>query len=64
MGALGRMSLVPGATLDGDLAGIKPHLEEALGALGRLERRRGLSDAERTRAEALRRLLAAAGEVE
>ena len=58
MGALGRMSLVPGATLDGDLAGIKPHLEEALGALGRLERRRDLSETEKMRAEALRMLLA------
>lgn len=52
------------ADLAGHLAGLGPHAEEALGALGLLERRRGLSDAERTRAEALRRLLAAAGEVE
>ena len=58
MGALGRMALVPGATLDGDLAGMKPHLEEALGALGRLERRRDLSETEKMRAEALRMLLA------
>jgi hypothetical protein len=53
-----------GADLAGHLAGLRPLAEEALGALGLLERRRGLSDAERTRAEALRRLLAAAGEVE
>ena len=58
MEALGRMSLVPGATLDGDLAGMKPHLEEALGALGRLGRRRNLSETEKMRAEALRMLLA------
>jgi hypothetical protein len=58
MGALGRMSLAPGETLDGDLAGMKPHLEEALGALGRLGQRRDLSETERMRAEALRMLLA------
>ena len=58
MGALGRMSLAPGATLDGDLAGLKPHLEEALAALGRLGRRRDLSETEKMRAEALRMLLA------
>ena len=51
------------ADLAGHLARLRPHAEEAMGALGLLERRRGLSDAERTRAEALRRLLAAAGEV-
>ena len=51
-------SLVPGATLDGDLVGMKPHLEEALGALGRLGRRRDLSETEKMRAEALRMLLA------
>ncbi len=49
------MPLLPGATLDGDLAGMKPHLEEAL---GRLERRRDLSETEKMRAEALRMLLA------
>ena len=58
MGALGRMSLAPGETLDGDLAGMKPHLEEALGALGRLGQRRDLSETEKMRAEALRMLLA------
>lgn len=52
------------ADLAGHLSRLRPHAEEALGALGLLERRRGLSDAERTRAEALRRLLAAAGAVE
>ncbi len=56
--ALEEASLLPGATLDGDLAGLKPHLEEALGALGRLGRRRDLSETEKMRAEALRMLLA------
>ena len=58
MGALEEASLLPGSTLDGDLAGLKPHLEEALAALGRLGRRRGLSETEEMRAEALRMLLA------
>ena len=58
MGALERISPAPGATLEWDLAGMKPHLEEALGALGRLERRRDLSETEKMRAEALRMLLA------
>ena len=57
-GALQEVSLLPGATLDGDLAGLKPHLEEALVALERLERRRNLSETEKMRAEALRMLLA------
>jgi hypothetical protein len=62
--ALGTLLLRPGRGRDEHLAGLVPHLEEALGTLGRLERRRGLSDAERTRAGALRVLLAAAREVE
>ena len=56
--ALEEASLLPGATLDGDLAGLKPHLEEALGQLADLEWQRGLSGRERTREEALRMLLA------
>ena len=68
--ALGRLPLRPLAGpgddpaghLAGHLLGLRPHAEEALGALGRLERGRGLSDAERARAAALRRLLALAGE--
>ena len=68
--ALGRLPLRPVAGpgddpaghLAGHLLGLRPHAEEALGALGRLERERGLSDAERARAAALRRLLALAGE--
>jgi hypothetical protein len=58
MDALESFSLVPGVTLDGDLAGLKPHLEDALGALERLERRRDLSETEKVREEALRMLLA------
>ena len=58
VGALEEASLLPGATLDGDLAGLKPHLEEALAALGRLGRRRDLSETERMREAALRMLLA------
>ena len=58
MDAVQGLSLVPGATLDGELAGLKPHLEEALGALERLERRRDLSETEKMRAEAFRMLLA------
>ena len=40
-----------------DLARLKPHLEEALETLERLERRRGLSDREKMRGGALRMLL-------
>ena len=66
--ALGRLPLRPatgpGDDLAGHLLGLRPHAEEALGALGRLERDRGLSEVERTRAAALRRLLALAEGVE
>ena len=40
-----------------DLANLKPHLEEALETLERLERRRGLSDREKMRGGAFRMLL-------
>jgi hypothetical protein len=60
--ALGGLPLVAGPGRDADLAELKPHLEEALEELGRLERRRGLSDEERVTEEALRVLLAAAKE--
>lgn len=56
---LGRMPLLPGPDLDGHLAELRPLLEAALGELGRLERRGGLSRDERARAEALEELLAA-----
>ncbi len=54
----------PAGHLAGHLLELRPHAEEALGTLGRLERGRGLSDAEHTRAAALRRLLTLAGEFE
>ena len=58
MTALGGMPLSPGADRNGHLAQIEPHLvEEALATLGRLERQRGLSEREKTRAGALRMLL-------
>ena len=58
VGTLERMSLLPGPVLDGDLGRLAPPLREALGELGRLERRRGLSERERMRVEALRMLSA------
>ena len=60
--ALGRLPLRPltGDDLAGHLLGLGPHAEEALETLGRMERGGGLSDAERARAAALRRLLALA----
>jgi hypothetical protein len=57
-GALEGMSLLPGAERDEDLARLEPHVGEALGALERLERRRGLSEREKARMGALRMLLA------
>ena len=58
MTALGGMPLSPGADRNGHLAQIEPHLvEEALATLGRLEGQRGLSEREKTRAQALRMLL-------
>jgi hypothetical protein len=54
------MPLQPGPERDGHLARLGPLVEEALGELGHLERRRGLSDGELARKEALGGLLAAA----
>ena len=62
-GALEGMRLRPETGRGDDLARLKPHVEEALGELDRLERRRGLSDGERVRAEALRTLSERAREV-
>ena len=59
---LGRMPLLPGPDRDGHLARLGPLLREALGDLGRLERRGGLSPDERVMREALEGLLAASGE--
>jgi len=56
--ALEESSLLSGTSRDGDLARLEPHLREALGELGRLEQRRGLSEGERIREEALGMLLA------
>ncbi len=60
--ALGGLPLLPGGGRDEHLAGLRPHLEEALEELGRLERQRGLFDGERVMEDALRMLLAAAKE--
>jgi hypothetical protein len=49
--------LQPKTLWDANIAVLKPHLEEALGELSGLERRRGLSGRERVRAEALGMLL-------
>jgi hypothetical protein len=50
------MPLSPGSDRNEDLAKLEPHLEEALVMLGRLERKRGLSEREKTRVGALRML--------
>ena len=55
--ALEESSLLSGTSRDGDLARLEPHLREALGELVRLEQRRGLSEGERIREEALGMLL-------
>jgi hypothetical protein len=57
------MPLSPGTDRKGDLAKLKPDLEEALVTLGSLERRRGLSEGEKTRAGALRMLLSSIEQV-
>jgi hypothetical protein len=51
------MPLHPEPSRDGQMARLRPLVEEALGALGRLERGRGLSGAELARKEALEGLL-------
>jgi len=56
--ALGQMSLLPGTERNGDLAKLEPYVQEALGTLEHLERQRGLSEREKTRARALGMLLA------
>ncbi len=57
MDAMEEARLSPGTSRDANIAALKPPLEEALGALSGLERRRGLSEKERIRAEALGMLL-------
>jgi hypothetical protein len=58
MGALREMPLLPGMDQNWGRATLEPHLEEALRTLERLEGQRGLSEREKTRAVALRMLLA------
>jgi hypothetical protein len=55
--ALGNVSLQPGTNQDGQLAKLKPHLQEALTTLEHLQRQRILSGTEKTRVGALRMLL-------
>jgi hypothetical protein len=62
--ALGNTQLLPGTDRDGQLAGLKPHLREALMALEDIERQRGLSGSEKTRVGALRMLLASVERIE
>jgi len=51
--ALEGTTLAPGTEKGRNLARLEPHVEEALGALKLLERQRGLSEREKTRAGAL-----------
>jgi hypothetical protein len=62
--ALEEMPLLAQTRQNEDLARLKPHLEEALETLERLERRRGLSDREKMRGGALRMLLTSIEEVQ
>jgi hypothetical protein len=55
--ALEGASLVPSAEKGRNLARLEPHVQEALSALERLERQRGLSEREKTRAGALGMLM-------
>jgi hypothetical protein len=55
--ALEQMPLLAQTPQSEDLARLKPHLEEALETLERLEQKRGLSNREKMRGEALRMLL-------
>lgn len=62
--ALEKMPLQPGAGRREAVLKLKPHLKEAVSTLTRIERRRSLSDRERLREQALRRLLEALKEFE
>ena len=62
--ALEEMPLLAQTRQNEDLARLKPHLEEVLETLERLERRRGLSDREKMRGGALRMLLTSIEEVQ
>jgi hypothetical protein len=62
--ALGNMTLVTGTDRDRQLAGLEPHLREALTKLEGIERQRDLSGREKTRVGALRMLLASVERIE
>ena len=64
VGILERMPLTPGTIPSGNRGRLRPHLEVALRALGRLERLRGLSETEKTRREALEVLMEATEKAE
>ena len=61
--ALQELPLLAQAPRNENLANLKPHLEEALETLERLERKRDLSDREKMRGGALRMLLTSIEEV-
>jgi hypothetical protein len=61
--ALEGLPLLAQTSRNEDLANLKPHLQEALKTLERLERQRGLSDREKMRGGALRMLLTSIEEV-
>ena len=62
--ALGNTQLLPGTDRDRQLAGLEPHLREALTTLEDIERQRGLSGREKTRVGALRMLLVSVERIE
>ena len=62
--ALGNTQLLSGTDRDGQLAGLEPHLREALMALEDIERQRGLSGREKTRVGVLRMLLGSIERIE
>ena len=62
--ALGSTQLLSGTDRDGQLAGLEPHLREALMALEDIERQRGLSGREKTRVGVLRMLLGSIERIE
>ena len=62
--ALENMPLVTGTESGKQLAGLEPHLREALMTLEGIERQRGLSGREKARAGALRMMLASIERIE
>ena len=61
--ALQELPLLAQTSRNEDLANLRPHLEEALQMLERLEQKRGLSEREKMRGGALRMLLTSIEEV-